>query len=119
MLSYILFNPALHSTLRSETALAYVDSKINVPCLVESCPRLEAVYYKTLRVVNGALSGRKIVASTPMGNKILEKSNTLLISFRHLHYNTDVLGKDPAAFQPERFLRDPGLKTSASFKVCS
>lgn len=42
MLSYILFDPQLHLPLREETARAYQNGAINLPHLLEQCPRLDA-----------------------------------------------------------------------------
>ena len=116
MITYMVFDPKLLTALRTETSLAYRDDNLDLSHLMEKCPRLDAMYLETLRVVNGALSARKIVAPTPMGSKILGSGNTILIPFRQLHYNRYVFGDDPARFEPERFLKDPNLKSSSSFK---
>ena len=116
MLSYILFDPSLHRALRQETSHAYQDGKLDLHYLMEFCPLLDAVYNETMRITNGALSARKIVAPTPMGNKVLREGNTLLIPFRQLHYNPDVFGNDPGKFEPARFLKDKNLKNNSSFK---
>lgn len=79
-------------------------------------PRLDATYQEALRVVNGALSARKIIAPTPLSSKVLGSGNTVLIPYRQLHYNRDVFGDDPGRFDPERFLNDPSLKNNSSFK---
>ena len=116
MISYIIFNPDLLAALRAETSPACRDGGIDLSYLIAKCPRLDATYLEALRVVNGALSARKIVAPTPMGNKILGTGNTILIPFRQLHYNTSVFGESPATFEPERFLKDTHLKDSWSYK---
>ncbi|KAL8909703.1 MAG: hypothetical protein Q9207_000012 [Kuettlingeria erythrocarpa] len=115
MMAYILFNPALLNTLRAETKCA-VSDKIDANYLVNNCPHLEALYLEVMRIVNGALSARKIVADTPMGTKILRKGNTILIPFQQLHRDKNAFGPDPAAFEPERFLLDKSLRNSASYK---
>ena len=116
MITYIIFDPELLATLRAETSLAYQHGNLNLSHLMEKCPRLDAVYWETLRIVNGALSARKIVAPTPMGSKVLRRGNTILIPFRQLHYNKAVFGDDPARFDPERFLKEKKLKVSSTFK---
>lgn len=117
-MAYILFDPSLLETLRLETTRAVSDdhSKINVAYLVNECPRLEAVYLEVMRIVNGALSARKIVTDTPMGGKILRKGNTILIPFQQLHRDKATFGPAPELFEPERFLLDKSLKNSGSFK---
>ena len=115
MFTYILFDPQLHLALREETSHAYQNGAINLPYLLENCPRLDATYQQTLRVVNGALSVRKIVAPTPLCGKLLASGNTILIPFRQMHYNPAVFGDDPGRFDAERFLHDLTLETSPSF----
>ena len=83
---------------------------------MERCPRLDATYLETLRIVNGALSARKIVAPTPIGSKILRKGNTILIPFLQLHYNKAVFGDEPSYFDPQRLLKEKNLRNNPSFK---
>ena len=120
MLAYILFDPHLHAALRAETAAAYrADGSLDVPLLTTACPLLESAYFEILRIVNTALSARKIVAPTPLGTnngKVLAAGHTILIPFRQLHQNPRVFGADPGRFVPDRFLVEPELKRSASYK---
>ena len=120
MLAYILFDAKLHAALRTETAAAHrTDGTLNIPTLMTACPLLESAYFEILRIVNTALSARKIVAPTPLGgatDKVLAAGNTILIPFRQLHQNPRVFGDQPDRFVPERFLNDPELKKSASYK---
>ena len=83
---------------------------------MERWSRLDATYLETLRIVNGALSARKIVAPTPMGSIILRKGNTILIPFRQLHYNKAIFGNVPSYFNPQRFLKEKNLRNNPSFK---
>lgn len=77
----------------------------NSTCItLEFCPLLDVVYNETMRITSGALSAGKIVAPTPMGNKVLRECNT------------DVFSNDPGKFEPERFLKDKTLRNSLSFK---
>ena len=116
MLAYILFDPKLHAALRDETSAAYRNGAVNVPYLMNNCPRLEAAYFEIMRIVNTALSARKIVAPTTLGDKVLNSGNTILIPFRQLHHNRHVFGNEPSNFEPERFLHDPDLKKNPSYK---
>ncbi|KAL8725328.1 MAG: hypothetical protein Q9166_007434 [cf. Caloplaca sp. 2 TL-2023] len=116
MLTYILFDPKLHAVLREETSHAYKDGDIDLPYLMAECPRLDAVYLEVLRIVNTALSARKIVAPTPLGDKVLRSGNTILIAFKQLHSDRAVYGADPMRFDPDRFLKDKNLKNSSSYK---
>ena len=80
------------------------------------CPRLDAVYQETLRVVNHALSARKIIAPTVVGGKTLHSPHTILISMRQLQYNKQVFGDDPGRFEPEHFLHNKSLSSSPKFR---
>ncbi|KAL8769674.1 MAG: hypothetical protein Q9209_004471 [Squamulea sp. 1 TL-2023] len=104
MLSYILFDPKLYAVLREETLHAYQDGEIDVTYLMAECARLDAVYLEVLRIVNTALSARKIVAPEPLGDKVLRSGNTIVIAFKQLHSNGAVYGADPMHFEPDRFL---------------
>ena len=116
LLSYILFNPELLAALRTETRPALQDNKLNLAYLKNSCPRLNAVFLETLRVTSGALSARKVIAPTPLGDKILGAGNTVLIPLRQLHQNEAVFGDAPERFDPHRFLENRELRNSSSFK---
>lgn len=116
MLSYILFDSSLCESLKSETRPAYHDGEIDVSYLMNRCPRLYSTYQETLRITNGALSARKIIAPTKIGEKVLDVGATIIIPFRQLHYNKKVFGTEPAHFDPERFFKDKSLTNSASFR---
>ena len=77
MLAYILFDPKLHAALCEETSVAYQDDEVDVPYLMDKCPRLDAAYLEVLRIVNTALSARKTIASTPIGDQVLSSGNTI------------------------------------------
>ena len=116
MVSYIIFDPDLLAALRAETRPALQDGNINLSYLKNHCPRLNAVLLETLRLTSGALSARKVISPTPLGNKMLGAGNTVLIPLRELHTNEAVFGKDPEHFDANRFLRNTDLKHSSSFK---
>ena len=115
-MSYILFDPALLTALRAETSFAFIDGSLNLAHLINNCPYLNAVFLETLRITSGALSARKVVAPTPLGNRVLGSGNTILIPLRQLHYNEAVFGNEPGNFNAERFLKRKDLRNSSSFK---
>ena len=116
MISYILFDPNLLAALRAETQSSIRNGDIDIFHLMNNCPRLNAVFLKTLRVTSGALSARKVVAPTPLGDKVLGSGNTVLIPLRQLHCDETVFGQDSQLFDPERFLKNKGLRNSSSFR---
>ncbi|MCJ1303915.1 hypothetical protein MMC08_006726 [Hypocenomyce scalaris] len=116
LLSYILFDKNLFAAVRAETELAIHDGVVDSHYLLDKCPLLEAVYYETLRMVNGALSARKVVSDTHIGGKILRPGNTVVIPYRQLHYNEHVFGRNAKDFDPERFLKDKSLSSNSSYR---
>lgn len=115
MLSYILFDKALLRDLRAETSMAFQNGQLVHQYLMENCPRLDATFQETLRITSGALSARKIVSPTRLGNKVLQSGNVILIPFSQLHRNKAVFD-DPSHFHPERFLKNKSLSYCSSFK---
>lgn len=89
---------------------------MDVKYLLRECPRLDAVYHETLRIVNGALSGRRVVAPTKIGGKVLRPGNLVIIPYQQLHYNEQVWGQDPLRFDPERFLKDRNLTSHPAYR---
>ncbi len=116
MITYILFDPGLQYSLREETRAAFQRDKVNLDYLIHKCPRLNAVFLETLRVTSGALSARKIVAPTPLGNRVLGSGNTILIPLRQLHYDPVAFDSDSDHFDSDRFLESKELKNSPSFR---
>lgn len=106
----------MKAALREETRPAVQDGGLNLSHLINNCPRLNAVFLETLRVTSGALSARKIVAPTRLGDRVLGAGNTILIPLRQLHYDQVAFGDRPNHFDSERFLRRKHLKASSSFR---
>lgn len=117
MVAYIVFDLELLATLRAETSLAYQNGSINLSYLMEMCPCSRTVFLETLRVANGALSARKIVAPTQIRSKVLRSGNMILMPLRQLHCNKVAFGDNPAQFDPQRFLKDKTLRNSPSFQT--
>ncbi len=116
MVAYIIFDQDMLATLRAETSPAYQNGNIILSYLMENCPLLDAVFLETLRVTNGALLARRIVAPTQIRSKVLRSGNSILMPLRQLHYDEAIFGDDPARFDPERFLKKKNLRNSSSFK---
>ncbi|KAF2136434.1 uncharacterized protein K452DRAFT_237538 [Aplosporella prunicola CBS 121167] len=114
--SYLLFNPGLLESIREETTPAFKDGRLDSSYLANECPLLDSVWSEVLRLVNGAMSVRKVVTSTKVSGKILESGNTVMIPFRQLHYNTNVWGSACFDFDPERFIREPKLQSHPSYR---
>ncbi len=117
MLAYIIYQSDLVDTIRTETAAAFDDSgRVDYHYLEDSCPRLGAVWYETIRMTAYSASVRYITEDTVIGGKILRKHNRVMVPYRQLHFNEEIFGKGVHQFDPERFIRDPALQKSSSWR---
>lgn len=116
MMAYLLFNHPLLMSVRRETEGAFHDDNMDIAYLLEQCPLLESIYYEVLRLVNGALSIRKVVAPTVIGGKLLQPGNKVLFPFRQLHLDQQIWGEDAERFEPERFLKNKALANHRSYR---
>ncbi|GME49713.1 cytochrome P450 [Neofusicoccum parvum] len=116
LLNYLLFDQDLLSAIREETRPAFVNGSVDVWYLIKNCPLLEATWFEMLRVVNGALSVRKVTAPIVVGGKLLQPGNTVAIPFRQLHFNEHVWGDDRHEFNPHRFLKDQKLRSHPAYR---
>ncbi|MCJ1466039.1 hypothetical protein MMC07_004658 [Pseudocyphellaria aurata] len=116
MLTYLIFDPSLLAAIKKETQRAIKNEELDVKCLLEECSLLTSMFHEVLRLVNGALSIRKVVAPTEMSGKVLQPGNTVACHFRQLHFNEHVWGQDASRFDPERFLRNKKLSSNASYR---
>ena len=116
IMAHLLHRPALLETIREETAPGVVDDAPNIPYLLESCPRLEAVYHEVLRLQMSNSLMRHVTVPTSIGGKILQKNRNVLMPYRLLHYDKEVWGANASSFDPDRFLlrkelaRDPNYR---------
>ncbi|PVI01873.1 cytochrome P450 [Periconia macrospinosa] len=118
MFCYMLFNPPLLSLIRQEAAPAISSERIDVNHLLNSCPRLNALWDETLRKTAFAASVRFVTEDVTLPNSsiILRKGNRIMMPQRQLHYNPQVFGENVAAFDAERFLRDPNIKSKGCYR---
>ena len=116
VMAYIVADASLQCTVQMEINKAFINGTLNMQHLLENSPVLKSVYNEVLRLVNGAVSARKVIAPTEIGGKILSKGNSILIPYRQLHFNTDVFGPDADHFIPGRFLNNKDLLHNPSFR---
>lgn len=116
VMAYIVADPSLQSSIQTETGQAFIDGTLHVPHLLKNSPILDSVYNEVLRLVNGAVSARKVIAPTEIGGKWLSKGHSILIPYRQLHFNPDVFGHDADDFNPRRFLHNKGLLHNPNFR---
>ncbi|KAK8131988.1 cytochrome P450 oxidoreductase [Apiospora kogelbergensis] len=117
ILSHLLHDPALLSTLAEETSSAIAaDGNVDMRCLLDDCPRINAVYDEVLRLTNSSSSIRHVTADAVIGGCTLRRGNNVLIPYRQLHFNEAVFGPTAGSFDPERFLKDKSLARSPSYR---
>ncbi|KAH8722684.1 cytochrome P450 [Phaeosphaeriaceae sp. PMI808] len=118
MISYMLFNPSLLSLIQEEIAPAVSSDEVDIDYLLNSCPRLNALWDETLRKTAFAASVRFLTKDVTLPNSslILRKGNRIMMPQRQLHYNSQVFGSDVAAFDAERFLSNPKIKKSGCYR---
>ncbi|KAI1266398.1 putative cytochrome p450 [Xylariaceae sp. FL1019] len=104
LLYHVLRNPSLIAEIRAETAPAFQGDSINdVNHIHNHCPKLEQIWYETLRLSSNSASARIITQDTVIGGRLLRKGNRILVPYRLLHFNEEVFGSDVDSFRPERF----------------
>jgi len=80
------------------------------------CASLAAVYHETLRLTASSVSVRTVVGPASIDDLILEKGARVVIPYRQMLLDPQVFGADAQTFNHERFLQNPTLVKSPSFK---
>ncbi|KAE8383846.1 cytochrome P450 [Aspergillus bertholletiae] len=116
VLAYILYDPQLREIIREETAPAVgPDGKLDWTYLAKQCPRISSVYHEVLRLTKRDVIVRQVVRDTAIAGKRLRKNSIAVIPTCQLHDNPETYGTDAASFNPDRFLKQPGLAQSTFF----
>ncbi len=115
-MSYILCDKNLLEAIRAETKPAFEGDTVNNRHVYEDCPRLAAILEETLRLTFGSVSVRKVAVPTVIGTKMLKPGNPVMIPIRQLHYSKSAFGGNAGQFDAERFLKEPSLSKSTSYK---
>jgi cytochrome P450 len=102
--------------LREESRPAFQGATMNVQHITNNCPRLDSAYYETLRLVNGAMSIRKVHAYRFVSGKLLKADNTVVIPYREIHYNPNVWGDSVSQFDPDRLFQKAKLSSHPSYR---
>lgn len=114
--SYLLYDPDLMDSVRTEVETIMPDGKLSIKGLMDSSPRLNSVIDEVLRLTTNSFSIRAILEDTQLAGKKFRKGNNILMSFRPLHQREDVYGGNVTTFDPDRFIKNPTLRRSSSFK---
>ncbi|KAI9662011.1 MAG: hypothetical protein M1831_002926 [Alyxoria varia] len=119
MLSHMLFDPFLYSTIREELSQALSEGNFSTSDFqsrLESCPHQLALYNELLRINTASATVRSVVAPTELGNVVLQPGTIILIPYRQLQFDKTVFGETAHTFDPSRFLSNPDLDRSSSFR---
>ena len=116
MLAYLLSDRGLLNSIRTETDPTVSDNNVDLERLMNHCPRLESVFYETLRLTGASSSVRRVIAPTEIGGKVLRSGHRVIIPYRQLHLNKDVYGMDVNEFDPDRFLKNRNLNHHPSYR---
>lgn len=113
---HIIHDPSLMASIRAETGPAITGNTVNPSFLLESCPRLDAMYHEVLRISNAAASIRHVASPTEIGGKLLGSGTKVLMPYLQLHCNEDVWGRNANQYDPERFLKNGKLSRNSSYR---
>ncbi|KAF2276917.1 cytochrome P450 [Westerdykella ornata] len=123
MLTHILTNPSLHSAILSElspfitpTSPCTLSGPALATALQSHCPTLLAVYHEALRISASSTSVRIVMSDTYIRNFKLLKGARMVIPYRQMMLDEGTYGADPASFQHERFLQNPGLVKHPNYR---
>ncbi|KAI4200986.1 MAG: hypothetical protein LQ350_003555 [Teloschistes chrysophthalmus] len=116
VLAHILHDEQLRISVKQEVEAAWESKHLDVKLLCAHAPVLDRTFHECLRLKAGAMMGRKVLAPTRIGNKILKTGGTVLIPSRQLHSNANVWGSDHQQFVEERFARNAGLLKHSSYR---
>ena len=120
IMAYILFDPLLYSHIRAEVDEAVPShgrtSEKDLISRLENCKLLVAVYNEMLRFITASAFIRSVSATTDLGDTTLSPGANVLIPYRQLHFDQSVFGDNTNEFDPSRFLFNPDLNKSPSFR---
>lgn len=118
MLAYLMYNPDLLHTIRSEIdpAITICRSPSDLEACLSQSPNLVSFYLETIRLVTSAVSVRNVTTPVIIGTKHLMPGGRVVIPSRQLLLHDDVFGSDAEDFDPKRFLVNKDLKNSPSYR---
>ncbi|RGP69594.1 cytochrome p450 [Fusarium sporotrichioides] len=118
LLAQILYTPNLWEDIRAEVSAAFTDGIHSQPDMeyLKGCPKLNSIYYETLRIHGGAFGFRRVVSDTAIGGFAFKAGSDVLIPHRQLHIDEDIWGQDAKNFDINRFIDNPKLATTRNFR---
>ncbi|KAL8864053.1 MAG: hypothetical protein Q9198_010128, partial [Flavoplaca austrocitrina] len=76
VLAHILFDERLREAVKEEVNTAWESEHLDVKFLCANSPMLDGTFHECLRLAAGAMMGRKVLATTRIGDKILKPGGT-------------------------------------------
>jgi cytochrome P450 len=120
MASRVLHDPKLRAAIEAETLPLFATnphpSPESLQNRLEQCPVLTATYYKTIRTVTSSISAREVVRECTIRNLQFQPGTRVIIPSRQTLVDDNIFGTDAKAFDINRFLQNPSLKKSHSFR---
>ena len=104
--------------MRKETAPAFGDSykAVDLDYINKKCPELSAAFDEALRHSAYSASARMVQSDTVINGRVLRAGRRMIIPFRELHFDQKAWGDDVTDFRSERFLENPKLTRSSSWR---
>ncbi|KAF4972522.1 hypothetical protein FSARC_946 [Fusarium sarcochroum] len=118
LLAHTLYHPQLKEEIKAEVAPAFkngIQSQPDIEYLKE-CPKLNATFYETMRIHGGASTFRRVVEDTTIAGFEFKAGSDVMMPYRQLHLNKQYWGDEPERFDIDRFLDNPKLASSRTYK---
>lgn len=116
VIAHILYDEQLRKAVKQEVNAAWKSEHLDLKFLCTNAQVLDRTFHECLRLKAGAMMGRKVLAPTRIGNKMLKPGGTVLIPSRQLHANANVWGADHQQFAEARFAKNEGLLKHSSYR---
>ena len=114
----MLFEPELLAVIRDETTPAFANGTLlDAQYLEKYCPRLNGIWYETVRLTAYASSIRTVTEDTIIRETVFRKGNRIMIPNRQLHFDRGIYGDDVDSFRSIRFLENKNLLRSLSWRA--
>jgi cytochrome P450 len=83
---------------------------------LDHCPILMATWHETMRTATSSISAREVLSECTIGDLQFQPGTRVIIPSRQTLIDGNVFGLDPETFDEHRFLRNPHLHNSPSFR---
>ena len=120
LIAHIISNPTILTAVTTEISSILSDwpsneSLSSLSIRLERNTLLEALHNEAHRLALNTSSGRTMTQDLNINGRIFTSGTHAVIPYRYLAMRHPLLSQDWDAFQPERFLSNPGLGQSKSF----